>query len=280
MSETLEELKSFIGRNETADDVAVASQIGRLAATLDVDHPVPAKGDAIPSMWHGAFFPPLAPMSALRGDGQPGGRGITPPVPLPRRSLMGVRAEFPDPIRIGDELVKISEVADVVVDAAGPTVLVTMRETISTARGPAVIEERDLLYFGADGPGARAAPPSVPEAAAWRRDFESDPVMMFRASAVRFNSHRVHYDRDYTTKVEGMPGLVVPLTLTSALMAEMCRAEMPDRVITAFAYKSAKRIFDTGPFAIFGAPGNDGATLWARDHEDALCVTAEARFGG
>ena len=38
----------------------------------------------------------------------------------------------------------------------------------------------------------------------------ADPVLLFRYSALTFNGHRIHYDRDYVTKVEGYPGLIVP----------------------------------------------------------------------
>ena len=36
----------------------------------------------------------------------------------------------------------------------------------------------------------------------------ADEVLLFRYSALTFNGHRIHYDRDYVTKVEGYPGLI------------------------------------------------------------------------
>ena len=280
MSGSLEDLQQHIGNSETAEDVVTASQVGRLAAALDVDHPAPNEGDPIPPAWHGAFCPSLVKVSMLREDGQPAGGGVTPLVPLPRRTLAGVGATFEDTIRIGDRLTKVTEVADVVVDEdeTHPSVLVTMRETISSPRGTAVVEERRLSYLGENGPGTRPDPPSVPDQAAWRRTYESDAAMMFRLSAVRYNTHRVHYDRDYTTEVERLPGLVVPLTLVSALMLERCRAHAPDRTINSFDYRSVKRVFDLGPFTVLGALDGDKATLWATDYEGELAVLAEVGF--
>ena len=282
MSASLDELTRHVGNSETARDVVTATQIGRMAAALGVAHPAPHDGDPVPPGWHGAFFPPLAPLDALREDGQPAGGGLVPHVPLARRRLLAVRAQYHDPIRIGDALTNTAEVADIRIEefGAGPTVLVTMRESISSPRGPAVVEERDLFFFGKDGPGREEDAPSVPADAPWTRTYEADPVMIFRLSAVRFNSHRVHYDRDYTTKVEGLPGLVVPVTLVSALLLELCRANAPDRPISSFTYRSVKRVFDLGPFTIFGAPDGDRAVLWATDHEDALAIFAEAGFAG
>ncbi|MEE8333822.1 MAG: acyl-CoA dehydrogenase, partial [Alphaproteobacteria bacterium] len=209
------------------------------------------------------------------------GGGVAPPVPLPRRRLVGVRGAYHDALRIGDEVEKLTEVAEIRIEdfGAGPTACVTVRETITSPRGVAVVDERDVLYFGDDGPGDADTPVTLPEASVWSRTYESDPVMIFRLSAVRFNSHRIHYDRDYTTGTEGYPGLVVPVTLVSFLMMEMCRAEAPNRPLKGFSYRSEKPVFDLGPYHIFGTPDGDTATLWATDYEDALAVTAEANFG-
>ncbi len=260
--------------------MATASQIGRLAAALDLDHPAPNDGDPIPPAWHGAFCPPLVKTSNLREDGQPAGGGIIPPVPLARRTLSGVSGTYGDAIRIGDRLTKVTEIADIVVDDddTHPNVLVTIRETITSPRGTAVVDERGLFFFGENGPGTTPEPPAVPGQPAWSRTYESDPSQMFRLSAVRYNTHRVHYDRDYTTKVEGLPGLVVPLTLISALMLEQCRENMPGRTVASFGYRSVKRVFDLGPFTVMGAPDGDTATLWATDYAGDLAVFAEAGF--
>jgi 3-methylfumaryl-CoA hydratase len=280
LADTIGDLQQFVGNSEVSHDVITASQVGRLAVALDVDHPAPNKGDAVPPGWHGVFFPPLVPLGRLREDGQPSGGGIAPPVPLPRRRLVGVRGSYLEPLRVRDEITKLTEIAAITIKdwGAGRTALVTVRETISTDRGPAVIDERDVLYFGEQGPGESEKPPTLPAAAPWARTYESNPVMIFRLSAVRFNSHRIHYDRDYAVKTEGYPGLVVPVTLVSFLMMEMCRAEAPDTPLASFSYNSEKPVFDLGPYNIFGAPDGDRVQLWATDYAGELAVTAEARL--
>ncbi len=280
MADTLEELRQYVGNSQTERDVITASQVGRVAVTLDVAHPGPDKGDKVPPGWHGAFFPGLVRYADLRGDGQPAGGGIAPPVPLARRRLVAVRGDYRDPLRIGDEVEKLIEVAAIRIEktGAGPTACVTVRETITTPRGVAIVDERDVLYFGEDGPGGADSPPALPEAPAWSKTYEASPVMIFRLSAIRFNSHRIHYDRDYATGTEGYPGLIVPVTLVTMQMMEMCRAEAPDRPLAGFSYRSEKPVFDLGPYHVFGAPDGDKAMLWATDYEDELAVTAEARF--
>ena len=47
---------------------------------------------------------------------------------------------------------------------------------------------------------------------------------MFRFSALTYNGHRIHYDRDYARDVEGYPGLVTHGPLQALAMAEAARA--------------------------------------------------------
>jgi 3-methylfumaryl-CoA hydratase len=280
MTDDLEDLKKHIGNKHSSEDVVTASQVGRLAGALMVDHPAPNKGDAVPPGYHGVFFPGLAPLSNMRSDGQPKSGGPAPAAPLPRRRIIGVRADFLDPMRVGDDITRDTEVTDVVIKdyGAGPTVVITIRDTISTPRSVSTIEERDFLSYTEDGPGEMWPAPVMPADPSWSKTYESSPVMIFRLSASRYNSHRIHYDRDYATKVEGFAGLVVPVTLVTYLMMELVRAEAPGRPLTYFGYRSEKPVIDLGPFSAFGKLDGDFAEMWATDYEGDLAVTAEARF--
>ena len=251
-----------------------------MAAALDVDHPAPNKGDPIPNGWHGAFFTPAGRLSELREDGLHLGDRDAPPLPIPPSQVVMRRYRFHDALRIGDELTKEREIAEVSVDEthSPPQGAIVIRETISSSRGPAITE--DLVRIMGDTPLPTDGPsvPDDPTKADWQRTYEPDPMMMFRLSAVRFNAHRIHYDRPYTTEVEGLPGLVVPNTLISALMTELCRTEAPDRPLATFDYRVDARIYDLGPFTIFAQPHNDRVQLWSTGHDGVLGTIAEARF--
>ena len=282
MSEPLENFKSHIGNSERAADVVTASAMLKIAAALGLKNPALAKGDPIPPGWYGAFFPPSHGPSQMRADGQPSGGGVAPPIPLPRRRLGGVRMSFHEPLIIGDEITRVTEIAEVKIDedASGAMVVVIERNNISNGRGLAVVEERDLIYLSAERAAQKPASPAAPGQAAWRRVIEPSPVLLFRFSAIRFNSHRIHYDRDYVTQIEKLPGLVVQGTLVSQLLIEMCRGELPARRISSFSYQASRQIYDTGPFTIAGAPAADGreAALWALDPDGNLAMTATAKF--
>jgi 3-methylfumaryl-CoA hydratase len=283
MAESLESFKSYIGKSETATDVVTASAMLKFAATLGLENPPMEKGTPIPPGWYGAFFPASHRPSQMRLDGQAAGGGIVPPIPLPRRRIGGTRVSFHEPLRIGDEITRKTEIADIKIDdgPSGAMATVIERNSISNSRGLAVIEERDMVMLSeARAEAAPATSPSVPGEAKWRQEIEPNPPLLFRFSAIRFNSHRIHYDRDYVTKVEKLPGLVVQTSLISQLLIEMCRRELPARRLTSFDFKTVRQIYDTGKFTIAGTPAADGreATLWALDTNGNLAMTATAKF--
>ena len=282
MAESLERFKSYIGKSETATDVVTASAMLKFAATLGLDTPPTDKGAAIPPGWYGGFFPASHRPSQMRPDGQASGGGIAPPIPLPRRRIGGTRVTFHEPLRIGDEIKRVTEIADIQIDEgpAGAMATVIERNSISNSRGLAVVEERDMVMLSeARSEAAPAAAPSAPDSAKWEQVIEPNPPLLFRFSAIRFNSHRIHYDRDYVTKVEKLPGLVVQSSLISQLMIEMCRREMPSRTLKSFSFQSVRQIYDTGKFTVYGSPSDQSsATLWARDAHANLAMLATAVF--
>ena len=54
-------------------------------------------------------------------------------------------------------------------------------------------------------------------------EVEVSPTLLFRYSALTYNAHRIHYDRDFCRDVEGYPGLLVHGPLQATLMAEAAR---------------------------------------------------------
>ena len=100
-------------------------------------------------------------------------------------------------------------------------------------------------------------------------------------SAIRFNSHRIHYDRDYVTQVEKLPGLVVQSSLISQLLMEMCRRELPAKRLTNFDFQNLRSVYDSdGKFTLYGNPSADGreATLWAVDGKGNPAMLVTAKF--
>lgn len=282
MAQSLESFKSFIGKSETATDVVTASGMVKFAATLGLDNPPLEKGSAIPPGWYGGLFPASHRPDKMRTDGQASGGGIAPPIPLPRRRIGGTRVSFHEPLRIGDDVTRKTEIADLQIDDGGEQVTVIERNSLSTARGLCVVEERDMVMLSeARADAAPKTSPAIPSEAKWNQTLDPNPPLLFRFSAIRFNSHRIHYDRDYVTKVEKLPGLVVQSSLISQLLMEMCRREMPAKRMTNFDFQNLRSVYDSdGKLTLHGKPSADGreATLWAVDAKGNLAMLVTAKF--
>ena len=284
MTLDLDHLRKWIGRTENATDVVTAAPLACLAATLDRDDPEPVAGDPVPPGGHWLYFLPRTRQSDLDENGHAKKGGFLPPVPLERRMWAGGRIRFPSPLRVGDDIKRQSEILDVSLKdgKSGPLVFVVVRHRVSGPGGLAIEEEHDIVYRGESGGGqaSRPAPKEPPEDAPWKRVIEPDPVLLFRYSALIFNGHRIHYDRDYVTREEGYPGLIVHGPLIATLLMDLCRRENPKAPLVRFDYRARGPIFDNGPFTVAGSPEEGGkAALWALDHDGAVAMTAEAEFG-
>jgi 3-methylfumaryl-CoA hydratase len=277
--DTLEHLRSWIGRSEQRTDAITAAPLAALAATLDRDDPPPTSGTAVPPLWHWLYFLPIARQSELGPDGHPRRGGFLPPVELPRRMWAGGRLTFQRALRVGEVATRTSRIGDVTAKDArsGPLVFVTVRHELSTPEGHAIDEEHDIVYRGQPAPGSNAAPPRAPSDETFARTVVPDDVLLFRYSALTFNGHRIHYDRRYVTEVEGYPGLIVHGPLIATLLLDLLRRERPDARIVRFDFKAVSPLFDRHPFAVCGRPdGGRGFALWARNHEGGLAMQATA----
>ncbi|NMO18400.1 acyl-CoA dehydrogenase [Pyxidicoccus fallax] len=280
---SLDALRAWIGRSETARDLVGATPVRALNATLDHPEMLVETGTPLPPLWHWLYFLPLHRQSELGPDGHARRGGFLPPVPLPRRMWAGSQFEFRSPVRVGDAVERTSTIADVTekTGRTGQLVFVKVRHEVrcNGSADPSVVEFHDIVYREARRPDEVEPPPRAAErTAAWRRDIVPDDVLLFRYSALTFNSHRIHYDRRYVTQVEGYPGLVVHGPLIATLLLDLIRRNAPGADVATFQFKAVRPTFDLHPFRVNGQPQDDGRTLklWANDHEGWLTMDAVA----
>ena len=106
------------------------------------------------------------------------------------------------------------------------------------------------------------------------RRITPDPVQLFRFSALTFNAHRIHYDRDYCRSVEGYPGLVVQGPFTATLLMDHFLRTNPGARVTRFDFRAQRPLYDTAPFELCLAATQDGADLWALDPHAEVAMAA------
>jgi 3-methylfumaryl-CoA hydratase len=276
----VDHLRSWIGKQETLHDQVTRFPIAALSATLDRDDPPPQQGDPLPPLWHWLYFLPTARQSILGPDGHPARGGFLPPVPLPRRMWAGGRFTFHQPLRVDEFMTRTSTVQDVTVKHGrnGALCFVLVKHEIHGQNGLALVEEHDIVYRDNPHPNeAPATPRPTRTDDLWKREIHPTDPLLFRYSALTFNSHRIHYDRRYVTETEGYPGLIVHGPLIATLLLDLLRHNTA-QPLTAFRFRAVSPLFDIAPFSVHGVPDDRGAALWARNPNGHLAMEAEATF--
>jgi 3-methylfumaryl-CoA hydratase len=204
-----------------------------LGGLLGVPVPDLAHGESLPLLWHWVYLLDRPAQSDLGPDGHPfRGSLPAPPGPGRRRMWAGGRVRASGPLRCGLPATKRTSVLSVTEKdgRSGHLTFVTLGHQVRQD-GQLVIDERqDVVYREAPSSptGLALQEPAVAEPAVpagqdeW--EIEVSPALLFRFSALTYNAHRIHYDRDYARDVEGYPGLLTHGPLQALAMAEAARA--------------------------------------------------------
>ncbi len=266
----LDHLRQWIGRSVEASDIVTAQLVKGLRATLFLDIGEPRPGDAAPFTVHWCLAQPVFPASELGPDGHPARGGFLPPVPLPRRMWAGGELEIFEALRVGDEVTRTSRISDVTMKTGSTGVLcfVSVQHSITTTRGTAIRERQDIVYRDISTAPATTPtkPPGPPPTAQHRESHIADPVLLFRYSALTFNGHRIHYDRDYVTKVEGYPGLIFHGPMQAAFQVELAAKLHGGTAPKKFSYRGVQPLFE-GEFSVNANETAAGMELWTANSD-------------
>jgi 3-methylfumaryl-CoA hydratase len=255
-------MSDVISRTEVLDPAPACA----LADLLGVPAPDLAGGAGLPPLWHWVYLLERAPVADLGPDGHPV-RGTLPLPPGPglRRMWAGGRVSVTGPLRCGEPATKRTRVLSVTGKdgRSGRLTFVTVGHRVLQRGAVVVEEEQDLVYRAPSGALAPPDPDDAPEVppGPGEREFAVTPVVLFRFSALTFNAHRIHYDRDYCRDVEGYPGLLTHGPLQALAMAEAARASAGDAGAVTFAYRLLSPLFDTQGLFAGARPGPGGATV-------------------
>lgn len=237
-------------------EVIAVEQTESLAAALDIDVPH-AAGDMVPPLWHWTYLLERGPERELGEDGHPETGVPAPPGPGRRRMFGGGRVTTHGGLVIGAPATKVTSIARSVEKEGrtGPLTLTTVRQDILQHGELVIREEQDIVYRA---PGSSALPrPAVkpPRNDGPKLELVVDERLLFRFSALTYNSHRIHYDVDWC-KQEGYDGLVIHGPLLALMMGEHFRRQGIDLRGKTFAYRFVSPL--TKPQKITIAPSAKG----------------------
>lgn len=268
---------AWIGRSETRHDQLTPALLARFCATIDSE----AASDTAPQGIHFCLCTPDAPTADLDQDGHPRRGGLLPPVPLPRRMWASSKIEFLSPLTVGAAIARRSTVTAIAekTGTSGDLVFVTIDHETQADGAIAVREEQTLVFRAAptEAPAPRPPEQSIDIAQwPWHRPLIPGPVLLFRYSALTFNSHRIHYDLPYAVGEEHYRGLVVHGPLTATLLLDLVAREIGHNRLRHFAFRGAAPAFAGEPLHLVGRQAGDAITLSALGGDGRTIMSAEA----
>jgi 3-methylfumaryl-CoA hydratase len=264
--------EAWIGREAQATARLDESLAARWLATFDLPRPNPA---LMPQGVHFALCTPDAPTAKLGEDGHPArddsADSFLPPFPMPRRMWASSKITFRTPIAIGAVIERTSKVASIAEKEGGSGRLAFVDvEHLTRANGTiAVIETQTLVYREAAAPGAPLTPPPLGETAFDPGEWDAhhtiipDARLLFRYSALTFNTHRIHYDAPYAEGMERYRGLVVHGPLTASLLLQLAARELGDNRVSNFEFRGVSPAIADEPLHLVMRRAGDGFEMGA-----------------
>lgn len=145
-------------------------------------------------------------------------------------------------------VIRISKVSDVVAKngKSGPLLFVTIDQEFFSQDRLCISERQDFVFrdFPKTGKPITSKPASLTDTVrgTLMGKLTPDPILLFRYSALTFNSHRIHYDQGYARNTEGYPGLVVHGPLQATLLLNLAAKPSANHP-AAFLFAAWRRIW-------------------------------------
>ena len=268
--------ESFKRLPVTSNETCSLAMIRRVAAMLDLDPHSFSNGNVLPAGWHFFMLAGETRRSSLRQDGFPGLGVPIPDLGLPRLLLGGRTVSYHGNILIGAELERTSFIKNITekTSSSGPMAIVTIQHElrVALASSPAIIETQTYLLLSGKSVQTKVKKTlPVPVLNKYHKQLIPDETLLFQYSALGFNSHKIHLDRDYTTKVEGLPDLVVNGGLATLLLTEFIRNELALH-ITDIKVKHTAPLYCGRVMTLYAEPAETNWQLKIFDNNNAVAV--------
>ncbi len=222
---------------------------------------------------HQAFF--WDARTDLGTDGHPKTGDLIPDMGDARRMWAGGRQRFLGPLKTEVTARKESRLVahQRKTGRLGEMHLITLRHEISQEGALCIVDEQDLIYLPPT-PFRPAHPKPPPGTATIQQTRQFSTTDLFRYSALTFNGHRIHFDRDYAMLQEGYPGLVIHGPLLAQHLMLMAEAELGN--LAQFSFRAVAPSFDFEALDLCARATQEGLEMWVSGPDNRLIMTALA----
>ena len=252
---------TYIGNELRQSDVITPALLERYRAVIGHD----GREGALPYGLHFCLCLPKAAMAELGVDGHPAKGGFLPESDLPRRMWASSQIDFLAPCELNAPIVKHSKVQSVKLKSgrSGQLLFVNVEHLTNCGGVDAIRETQTIVYREPSSQKAEYPVAAKHDLSDWEHTESLTPneAMLFRYSALTFNTHRIHYDLPYAMNEEGYPALVVHGPLMASLLLRFAASLLKDTPITSFQFRGLAPAYCNEPLTIAARANEAGLEL-------------------
>ena len=110
----------------------------------------------------------------------------------------------------------------------------------------------------------------------WQQPILPSEPLLFRYSALTFNSHRIHYDKPYAMQEEGYPGLVVQGPLMATWLLNLAASNLGANRLSRFSFRGMSPAFANRALYLVGEQEGEKISLAVIGSDGKEIMTAQA----
>jgi len=207
----------------------------------------------LPYGWHWIYFNEDINHFQLGSDGHPKRGSFFPKLEGYKRMWGGSEIEFLAPIKYGFKIKKTSYLENVEKKGKNNNIFLAKIKHLYKKSNKVLINEiqnivfvrknylSKKIYFNREIKKAKLLS---------KKTYVLDNIMLFRYSALTYNSHKIHYDFEYTRNIEGYDNLLCHGPLLATLILNQI-SFLIRKKIKNFSFKAIKPVFVNEKFEIF-----------------------------
>lgn len=190
----------------------------------------------------------------------------------------GSRVHFLQPLRVEEYAQRQSTILSIEEKQGktGDLLFVTVQHEYLQCGVTCVKEEQDIVYRAPVPPKLKSS--MGVSSMDWQDAVYPSSVLLFRYSAVTFNSHRIHYDYSYATEQEGYPGLVVHGPMIATLLLRSFTQRFPHRVPELFSFRGIRPLIADKEFLVGGVENEGQSCSLLAFNDDGPAHQADIQY--
>ena len=271
--------ETYIGNEFRQNDVITPALVDRYRAVIGNE----GHAADLPFGLHWCLCLPKAPMADLGIDGHPKTGGFLPKSKLPRRMWASSEVHFLKPLITNRTIERVSTIQSVKAKSgrSGELLFVNVEHATKIDGQDSIREAQTIVYREASTAKSEFPNASDHDLSDWEYTESITPneTLLFRFSALTFNTHRIHYDLPFATGDEGYPALVVHGPLMASLLLRFATQILKNKSIRSFKFRGLSPAYCNEVLSLAANQNENGLELAIIGSDGRSVMSAEVLSG-